>query len=179
MKKLFLVATMMLLTLTAGAQSIAGTWKLDEQFAQLLDAAVQNDEMKMEMGFTFTEKDAKFMIWCEAGNEEMKLLMEIYVPGTYTRQGNMVTCTFDKSKTDFDVVDLNTTDESMKSMLADAGSKAMILSVVKGEAKKELGNYTDSFGEIVDNFKSFEVKSVTESTLVIEADEVEISLVRK
>lgn len=181
MKKLFFAVVMMLLSITAGAQSINGTWTLDKTYADAINqiAAAQEGNLKMELGIELKEAEVKFMTWCTIETEGLLMKMNFWVPGIYTNTNGQVACTYDKSKADFEIADIQSDNEELGNMLKEPGTKAMMLAMMKGEAKKQLAPHLSSFAELADEFDTFTVKSVNESTLVVDNDGVEITFTRK
>lgn len=179
MKKLFFATVMMLLSVTANAQSIVGTWTVDKEFAEALNQAVDNENMTLEMGMSFTDSEVKFLVWSTIGADNMNLKMNIWVPGTYTKNGDQVTCTFDKDKTDFEIADIQSDDAEISAMIKEPATKAMVLAMVKGQAKKEFEPFMGTFADVTDNFKEFTVVSATEYALVVNADNLEVSFAKR
>ena len=181
MKKLFFAAMMMLLSVTAGAQSLNGTWTLDKDYADAISkiAAEQEGNLKMELGMEFKESTVKVISWCSISAEAINMKMKFWVPGTFTNTNNQVVCTYDKSRTDFEIEDIQSDNEEFGAMLKDPGTKAMMLAMMKGEAKKEFATHLETFASLADEFDNFTVKSVDESTLVIENDGIEVTFTKR
>ena len=124
--------------------------------------------MKMEFGMNFTESEVKIVIDAIVGEEAVNMTVQIVIPGTYVKNGDKVTCDFNKEKADFDIVDIQSDDEEMKEMLSQPAMKKMMLTMIKGEAKKQMGSQVDTFGVLADQFKEFTVTKLTETKLEIE-----------
>ena len=181
MKKLFFAAMMMLLSVTVGAQSLNGTWTLDKDYADAISkiAAEQEGNLKMELGMEFKESTVKVISWCTISAEAINMKMKFWVPGTFTNTNNQIVCTYDKSRTDFEIEDIQSDNEEFGAMLKDPGTKAMMLAMMKGEAKKEFATQLETFASLADEFDNFKVKSVDESTLVIENDGIEVTFTKR
>ena len=168
MKKIMLAALMVLLSVTAGAQTLAGNWTLNKEFGNMLNEVIEAEKMKMEFGMNFTESEVKIVIDAIVGEEAVNMTVQIVIPGTYVKNGDKVTCDFNKEKADFDIVDIQSDDEEMKEMLSQPATKKMMLAMIKGEAKKQMGSTVDAFGSLADQFKEFTVTKLTETKLEIE-----------
>lgn len=181
MKKLFFAVVMMLLSITANAQSISGTWTLDKEYAAAINAiaATQEGKLQMELGMGFTDTEVKFLTWCTIEMEGIKMKMDFWVPGTYTKSNNKVVCTYNKEKADFQITDIDSDNEEFGAMLKEPGTKAMMLAMLKGEAKKEIAPQLASFAELADEFDNFTVMNVDESALIIDNDGVEVIFTKK
>ena len=168
MKKLFFAAMMMLLSVTAGAQSLSGTWTLDKDYADAISkiAAEQEGNLKMELGMEFKESTVKVISWCTISAEAINMKMKFWVPGTFTNTNNQIVCTYDKSRTDFEIEDIQSDNEEFGAML-------------KGEAKKEFATQLETFASLADEFDNFTVKSVDDSALVIENDGIEVTFTKR
>ena len=116
----------------------------------------------------FTESEVKIVIDAIVGEEAVNMTVQIVIPGTYVKNGDKVTCDFNKEKADFDIVDIQSDDEEMKEMLSQPAMKKMMLTMIKGEAKKQMGSQVDTFGVLADQFKEFTVTKLTETKLEIE-----------
>ena len=161
-------AAMLLLSVTAGAQTILGNWTLNKDYANILNAAVEEDNMKMEMGMSFTQSEVKIIVDCLTSDEDMSMKIQIVLPGTYIKRGDKVTCDFNMDKFDFDIIDIQTADEEMKEMISQPAMKKMVIAMIKEEAKKQMGSQMDSVGVMAAQFKEFTVKKVTKTKLDIE-----------
>lgn len=167
MKNFFAIASMLMLTLSVGAQSIEGVWMVDQEFADLINERVDKESIDVDMDLSFKESEVKVILICTVGSEDMNMKIEITFPGTYVMEGNHLTCDFDKEKVDFNIVDIKTEDPEMKEMLGDEASKQMVLSMVRNAVKKEMAPYTKEMGVLTDTYTSFDVKSVTETELTL------------
>lgn len=183
MKKLFFLATMMLLSLSAGAQKIDGVWTLNKEFSNAINEIVKSEvkeaDLDMEYGLSFSGTEVKFMIWINASAESMTVKMNCWTPGTYTRTGNHVVCDFNVDKTELEIIDFTSDDPELEEVLSDPASKAMVLAMMKGQMKQQMGGYMSSMSEISDQFKEFDVVSANEAKLVANFDDVEISFDRR
>ena len=91
MKKIMLAALMVLLSVTAGAQTLAGNWTLNKEFGNMLNEVVEAEKMKMEFGMNFTESEVKIVIDATVGEEAVNMTVQIVIPGTYVKNGDKVT----------------------------------------------------------------------------------------
>ena len=78
MKKFFTLAAMILLTITAGAQSLDGTWKFNEEASESMSMLVKSQvpeevDMKVNVGMKFQEENVNFLIWTTIGAEGTKM----------------------------------------------------------------------------------------------------------
>ncbi len=179
MKKLLTLAAFMLLTLTAGAQSIVGTWKLTGEYAKELQKSIGDDEVDASFGFEFGSNTVKGIIWISGKSDEVSMDMVFKIPGTYTKTGQTVVCSFEKENMEFEILDLKSEDPDMKPMLEDPTTKGLVLNLVKEQMKKEFSEEKDDFYELFENIDKFTVKSLTQNQLVIEVEDVEITFERK
>ena len=76
MKKFFAIASMMFLTLTVGAQSIEGVWRVDSEFTNIINERVDNEKVSVDMDLSFKESEVKVILLCTAGSDEINMKIE-------------------------------------------------------------------------------------------------------
>ncbi len=174
---------MMLLTITAGAQSLDGTWKFNQEATESLNALMkpqmpQEIDMNLTPGLKFNGNDVSFMIWASFGAEGTSMAIEIVVPGTFTRDDNQVSCNYDIDHLDFNITDIKSDDPQMNAMLAEPAAKAMVLGMIKQKMKESIGQGKNGFALMVKAFETFSIKELTETQLTILLGESELILER-
>ena len=140
---------------------------VDSEFTNIINERVDNEKVSVDMDLSFKESEVKVILLCTAGSDEINMKIEIVYPGKYVMEGNHVTCEFDKEKFDFNIIDIQSDSPEMKEMMGDEASKQLVLSMLKGAIKKEMAPYTKEIGVLTDTYSSFDVISVTDTTLTI------------
>lgn len=175
MKKLFAFVAFAMLTICMNAQEITGTWVADQDFNDVVKMSMddQAENVDVKFGMVIDETTIMATLYLTVDADGIKMKLNVGVPGVYERDGQQVTTEFNTEGTDISIVDVESNDPEMKSMLANPETKKMLFAMMEGAMKEQMGEYKSSFGDLTEAFKTFTIKSVTESKLTIEVDEIE------
>ncbi len=170
MKRIFLLAAMMMLAFTTYAQQLEGLWSGSDKFNKKINKEIDDPDVKATTGLLFGKSDVYVILFLTAEMEGMKMDIAFTVPGNYTREGNHVTCAFKKLETEFSLRDIDSDDPSTKTMLSSEETKAVFLQMLEGQMAEGLNEMKTEIANISDFFKDFNINSITDTELKIQLD---------
>ena len=167
MKKMFYVATMMLLSvISANAQKLDGMWMLNNAGKEMLN--LNDDDMDMDFILAFEGQDIVVAFLATVSEPEIgKIGFMMGTSGTFTRSGSTIKAKFNKEDTDFGITSMDLTDSDMKSLAATSEGEEMLKSMIENEAKKNMTDELKAIAEVSDLFTNMTIVSQTATKLVI------------
>lgn len=173
-RRLFTLAALMVLAVASlSAQSFVGKWKATEEFEKQMDF-----EKGMDLYLETTATDIKVLMIASVQEDGMDMKMQFVMPGTYTRSGDQVKARFNKSKIDFEILDLKTTDPEISAFLKDPEMKKLLYGLIKEQAMQD-SDAKEAIGPLAEAFETFTISSLTQSTMtVMLQDALELKLTR-
>lgn len=157
-------------------QSLNGTWKAGQELQAMLDSII--DDKSTNVGFMLAfegQSTIAILMPIHVTTDDMTMTVDVRIPGTYKRNGQKVTTTFNKKDTEVKATSIESDDPDIKAMIKTEESRKMLLGLVNSMIKEQLTDMLDGVSEITDGFQSFTVKSqtATQLTLTLGEDDVE------
>lgn len=152
-------------------QSLNGTWKANQEFKNMFELD-DDDGTDIDILLVFNASDMTIKLLITSQDDEVgEIKMSYTIPGTYKKNKDTYTASFNKEKAIFKVDDLTTNDPEMKELLTDPDSKKMILTMVETMVKKESSKDFEDMLAISEVFEKFEVASVTTKKMELMIDD--------
>ena len=178
MNKLLIFLFVSLLTLTANAQSLDGTWVADEEFHELLSNFIDDENTEVGFGLLIDDNEINIIVTISVSVEEMSVDCAVVIPGIYSRTGDWVKCQFSNEDVDFKVLEVESDDDEIQALLNDEESHDAVISLIEGMLKENLESSFSDISEITDIFNVFTVTNQSSDTFTIETEEgAEISFI--
>ncbi len=170
MKRFFILTAMLMLAFSTYAQQLEGLWSGSDKFSKKINKDIDDPDVKATVGLLFGKADVYMILFLTAESDGMKMDIAFTVPGTYTRDGNHVTCVFKKEETEFSLRDIESDDPSLKTMLSSEETKAVTLQMFEGQIKGAMKEMLPEMAELSNIFKDFTINSITETKMLLQLD---------
>ena len=157
-------------------QSLTGSWIADQEFKDMFE--LKDSEVDMDFIMVFGSSSATLTVNVKAGDEDMTISMEISYDGTYSRSGQTVTTSIDKSNPKFKIISIESNDPETKEMLANETTRKLIYSVIEEQVKDSMKDDFEQIAQIADVFKKFEVVSISSQKLMISIEDTKFGFNR-
>ena len=179
MKKVISFVLMTMIAVSMNAQDITGKWMANDEFNDELNQSAGQEGVNFKLGLGIDNSTIKLSLYCNVEADGMQMVFYIGVPGVYERSGQHVTSTFDENGMELTILDLKSDDPELKEMLANEGTKTMLFAMLQDQMKEQSGELKAGINKMSETFKEFDVKSVSDTNLVIEVDGTDVNFVKK
>lgn len=171
MKKIYFIATMMLLsvvTMTA-QEKYEGTWLSKNSFEKYVNAQLPNVKADFVAPFylEMIGGEIKCGVYIMVESAQMGTIkMLASMPGTYTKEGNIITTNLDQEKFKLSLVDLDLNDPQAKESMKDPATKKMVMAMIEGQIKQQMSQQAKEMAKMAEAFSSFEIIGVDDQDVL-------------
>ena len=171
MRKIFFVATMVLLSaISMNAQEkYEGSWLSGSSFEKYVDAQLPDIDADFVAPFYLEmmggEITCGVYIMIES-NQIGKINMLATIPGTYTKEGKNIKADFDKDKLKMSLVDIDLNDPEAQESMKDPATKKMVMTMIEGQIKQQMGQQAKQIVKMADAFSDFEIIGVDDQDVL-------------
>ena len=169
-----------LLSVTANAQTLEGMYKADKEFEEMANSYVEkilegkqldfDADYNVGMSLFFMgDSLTDLIIEVNAQVEKVNVEARVTFPGTYKRDGNHISCTYDKDRMNVAVMKITSFDPDISEMLK--SDEDMVYGVAEEKLQEVVEPYTDKLYKACKFFKSYDILEQTESSLRIRLEE--------
>lgn len=170
MKRMITLAAMLILAFSSYAQQLEGVWKAADKFNKKINKEIDDPDVKASLGLLFGKAEVYVILSLHADMEGMSMEFAVTVPGTYTREGEHVTCVFKKLETDISITDISSDDPDMKAMLASEETKAVAMQMFMGQVQGAFDEMKPELAEVSEYFKDFTIKSISTQGMTLQLE---------
>ena len=171
MKRILILTTMLLFAFSSYAQQLEGVWKSSDKFNKKVNKEIDDPDIKTSLGLLFSKTEVYVILSLDADMEGMSMEFAVTIPGTYTRDGDHVSCTFKKLEADFQLTDISSDDPDMKAMLGSEETKAVTMQMFMGQMQPAIDEMKPELAEISDFFSDFTIKSISPQSMTLQLDQ--------
>lgn len=178
MKKLFMLIMSAVFAISANAQKLEGTYIASDEFHELMNSFVEDDNVEVGFGVFFNGNDIDLIIAVSAEAEGMEVNCSITYNGKYVRTGNQFKCNFNKDEASFVLNSMKSDDPEIKKALEDDETKDLLYKMVEEMMEESMKSSIEGMSSVCDFFSSFYINSQTEEgfNMLISQDGEELEI---
>lgn len=178
MKKIFMLIMLAVFAISANAQELQGTYVASDEFYELMNNYVDDDNVEVGFGVFFNGSDINLIIGVNAEAEGMEINCNVTYMGKFVRTGNRFKCSFNKDQASFTLNSMKSDNPEIKAALENDETKDVLYKMVEGMMEKSMEPAIKEMSPICDLFSSFSINSQTEDgfNMVLSQDGEELEI---